>query len=185
MSSGPNPGKAVGTALTEVPMGAMIFGIAEGIVKAQEALDMAMLRSALMMTGEVEDANGNKTKTLLKFDGEEVSLMELGFTPTFYQFADTTIEVKISLSMTEEEDSSKTNFDLRARVDGKVSPGFFSLNASVTASVSSVSATFSSKYNYSAEGSSSVRTRLVTVPAPPLLEQRLRRSLDKKVANRT
>ena len=34
------------------------------------------------------------------FAGEELSLMELGFTPTFYQLVDTILEIKVSISMT-------------------------------------------------------------------------------------
>ncbi len=184
MSRSPDVGAAVAKTLVEAPLGDMLLSIATGITEAQHALDMAMLRSACLMTGEYEEADGTVTDARVKLDGEEVSLLELGFTPTFYQFTDTTIEVKISLSMSTSTESSRETFDLNAKVDAKASVGFLSLNASVTANVSSVSASFSSKYGYNAEGSSTVRTRLVPVPPPALLEQRLRRSLDKKVAAR-
>lgn len=182
--SSPDVGAAVGKALAEAPLGDMLLGIARGIAEAQEALDMAMLRSAILMTGEYEAPDGTKQKALVKLDGEALSLLELGFTPTFYQFTETTIEVKISLSMSTSTDSSRSTYDMNARAEAKAGIGFLSASASLTANVSSVSASFSSKYAYDAEGSSLVRTRLVPVPPPALLEQRLRRSLDKKVAER-
>jgi len=40
-----------------------------------------------------------------------------------------------------------------------------------------VDATYSSKYSYSAEGASLLRTKLVPVPPPPVLEERIRRLL--------
>ena len=185
MSSSPDVGAAIGKALTEAPIGAMILSIAKGIADAQQALDMASVRAAMAMTGEVEDADGKKTNTMIKFDGEEVSLLELGFTPAFYQFTETSIEVKIALSMSTADESQKATFESTAKADAKAGwGGGLSLAANVTASVSAVGATYTSKYSYSAEGSSSVRTRIVPVPPPALLEQRLRRSLDKKFAKR-
>ena len=41
--------------------------------------------------------------------------------------------------------------------------------------VSTVSAAFASKYQYSAEGSSLLRTKLVPVPPPAILQERMRR----------
>ena len=97
-------------------------------------------------------------------------MLELGFTPTFYQFVDTLIEVKVSISMSQEDTSKQSSVQAQASVSGKV--GFFS--GSAKAKVSSVSASYASKYQYSAEGSSILRTKLVTVPAPAILEERLR-----------
>lgn len=186
MSSSPDVGAKIGKSLTDAPIGAMILGIAQGIADAQQALDMAMLRTAILMTGELVDADGNKTTSLIKFDGQEVSLLELGFTPTFYQFTETSIEVKIALSMSTADASQKATFESTAKADAEGGMrGLFSVGATVTANVSAVGAMYSSKYSYSAEGSSAVRTKVVPVPPPALLEQRLRRSLDKKFAERT
>jgi hypothetical protein len=41
--------------------------------------------------------------------------------------------------------------------------------------VTAVSAAFASKYQYSAEGSSLLRTKLVPVPPPAILQERMRR----------
>ena len=48
------------------------------------------------------------------------------------------------------------------------------------ASVSSVSASYASKYSYSAEGSSLIRTKLVPVPSPAILEERIRNLVEKR-----
>ena len=50
----------------------------------------------------------------------------------------------------------------------------------IRASVSStpVDATYSSKYSYSAEGSSLLRTKLTPIPPPAILEERIRQQLE-------
>ena len=80
------------------------------------------------------------------------------------------IELKLSLSMSRETNVSRSSTTVNASVKGSV--GFFSATASMR--VSSVSASYSSKYQYSAEGSSLMRTKLVPVPAPAVLEERIR-----------
>lgn len=172
----------VGRALLDVPMRALITNLGLAIADAQMALDMKMLRVAQMMAGEYEDASGEKRSSLVRFDGEDLSMLELGFTPTMYQFTDTTLELKISVSITSSEESSRSTFDLESDLDVEAGIGFFSASASASLSVSTVSAEFSSKYQYSAEGSSVLRTRLVPLPPPPVLEQRIRRIVDRKAA---
>jgi hypothetical protein len=103
-------------------------------------------------------------------DGNSYSLLELGFTPTFYQFVDTMIELKMSISMSRETNVSRSSTTVNASVKGSV--GFFSATAKMR--VSTVSASYSAKYQYSAEGSSLMRTKLVPVPAPAILEERIR-----------
>src|SRR5688572_25348579 len=92
-----NVAGSVGKALLDVPIGDMIVSLGQSIASAQLALDMNSLRTAQFMTGEFQDADGTTHKSLIKFDGEELSLLELGFTPTFYQFVETSIEIKISI----------------------------------------------------------------------------------------
>lgn len=174
----------VGKALRDVPIGTLIANLGLAIADAQQALDMKMLRVAQMMAGEYEDASGKKQSSLVRFDGEDLSLLELGFTPTMYQFVDTTIEVKVSISITSADESSRSTFDLDSKLDAQAGLRFLSVNASARLQVSTVSAEFSSKYQYSAEGSSLVRTRLVPLPPPPLLEQRVRRIIDRRAAAR-
>ncbi|MCP5142829.1 MAG: hypothetical protein H6926_01030 [Chromatiales bacterium] len=122
--------------------------------------------------GHEYDAEGNKKPTL-------VSMMELGFTPTFYQFIDTIIEVKIAITITQTTEDTKTTSGEEQKVVGyktKTKRGWFSSKKVTTPVVQTqqVDATYSSKYSYSAEGSSLLRTKLVPVPPPAMLEERIR-----------
>jgi len=121
-----------------------------------------------------------------------LSMMELGFTPTFYQFIDTIIEVKIAIKMTRTVESSRTISDAsrdrssssnRSKRGGGIFGLFGGKRSSSYAGKSSVQttqvdATYSSKYSYSAEGASLLRTKLVPVPPPAILEERIRGFVD-------
>ncbi|HMW73168.1 MAG TPA: hypothetical protein PKD17_15175 [Cellvibrionaceae bacterium] len=119
-----------------------------------------------------------------------VSMMELGFTPVFYQFIDTIIEVKIAIKITRTSESSRTskttNTDKTNTFRHKNSfwgnNGSASVNAQV--STSQVDATYASKYSYSAEGASLLRTKLSPVPPPPMLEERIRNLMDSETKRR-
>ena len=165
----------IGQELLDVPFPEMIKSMGLAIAQAQFELDNTSLRLARMMAGEEydvpdpTDADPNRTKkiqALVTFDGKSLSLMELGFTPTFYQFVDTIIEVKVSIRIATETSFSRTTF--HASFDS-----YFAIFAA-GASVSSVSASFATKYNYSAEGSSLLRTKIQPIPPPAILEQRIR-----------
>jgi len=145
--------------LTTVRIDKLIMSIGSGIARAQFDLDMTSLRIAELMSGTKE---GSK----VQFGGKQYSLLQLGFTPTFYQFVETLIEVKVSISTTKTDSSSRTtsSSEKETNWDG----------GSVTTNASSVSANYASKYQYSAEGSSLVRTKLVPVPAPAILHERIR-----------
>jgi len=75
-------------------------------------------------------------------------------TPTFYQFSESVIEVKIAITM-----ARSTEFKVEA--GGKLGWGPFS---------ASVDASYSRKYDYKAEGSSLLRTTLVPLPPPKQLK---------------
>lgn len=174
---------SVGTDLLNAPFPEMVKTLGVGIAEAQYELDLVSMKIARMMAGyepdeETEDGSAptpsteppERTMLVPLGDGKEYSLLELGFTPNFYQFVDTMIELKLSISMTRESNYSRSSKTVSGKVKGSV--GFFSASASMK--VSTVSASFSSKYQYSAEGSSLMRTKLVPVPAPALLEERIR-----------
>ncbi|WP_203567267.1 hypothetical protein [Aestuariimicrobium ganziense] len=113
------------------------------------------------------------------------SMMELGFAPTFYQFVDTIIEVKIAIKITRE--SSYTHTTKRTFNDTtQKSKGWwlFSTNTGATVSTSQVDATYSSKYSYSAEGASILPTKLVPVPVPAALEQRIQSFMESEEQRR-
>ncbi len=171
---------SVGTELLNAPFPEMIKTLGVGIAEAQYELDLVSLKIARLMAGYEPDdedegsslSNSTPERNMLVplGDGKQYSLLELGFVPNFYQFVDTLIELKISISMSRETNRKRSSKTTSAKVNGKV--GFFSASASMK--VSTVSASYASKYQYSAEGSSLMRTKLVPVPAPAILEERIR-----------
>jgi hypothetical protein len=168
----------IGQQLLDVPIGDMVRSLGLAIAEAQFELDRVSLRMAQMMSGteyqvEEDDPERPGRKRLVtregvrvQFGGESLSMLELGFTPSFYQFVDTVIEVKISISIGSESRAETSTFS------GSVSSFFvgFGMGASAT----SVSASYAQKYSYSAEGSSLIRTKLAPVPPPAVLEQRIK-----------
>jgi len=131
-----------------------------------------------------------------------VSMLELGFSPTFYQFVDTIIEVKIDIRMTKESErttsrthedkfeattkntrNSSSNVSVSARGGFILNKVGFSAGSSSSSSresstarvsTNTVNSTYKQKYSYSEEGSSLLRTKLVPIPPPTILEERIR-----------
>lgn len=112
-----------------------------------------------------------------------VSMMELGFAPTFYQFVDTIIEVKISISYTQEESRTNSLKISNTNKSRSFAAGFgfrrgIDARRGKTVTTAQVNSTFASKYSYTAEGSSLLRTKLVPIPPPAILEERIRKTLE-------
>jgi hypothetical protein len=120
---------------------------------------------------------------------QRMSMMELGFTPTFYQFVDTIIEVKIAIKYTSESSSAvsishSTTSSSSAGVGGGIAKFFGSPNKKKrSVSTSQVNASYSQKFSYSAEGSSLLRTKLVPIPPPAVLEDRIRKMMEAEFDN--
>jgi len=91
-------------------------------------------------------------------DSFPLTLLQAGVNPTFYSFTNSSIEVKMSISSTQE--SSNT---LDVGVSVTASADFLFASGSVT---SHVNFTASNKYSYSVTGSSSMSTTLAPVPPP-------------------
>ena len=150
----------------------------------------------LDMITSIEEARGDTIPAdeLIRVP-TRVSMLELGFTPNFYQFVDTIIEVKIAIKITREREFSRTrsngstnkanqNSRKGGGILGAIFGGKKSNNSSSQVSTSQVDATYSSKYSYSAEGSSLLRTKLSPVPPPPILEERIRNVMELEQARR-
>lgn len=187
---------AIGQDLLNVPMGEMIRQMALAIAEAQIELDESSMYVAEMMSGQVvvrddndepveDDTSGDVTTidTRVFFGREkddagklvpvQVSMLELGFVPTFYQFIDTIIEVKISITISREREKEVTKKGSKITIS-KGRRGY-----RITSTP--VNATYSSKYSYSAEGSSLLRTKMAPVPPPSILEERIRQMLEDNV----
>lgn len=110
---------------------------------------------------------------------QRLSMLELGFSPTFYQFVDTMIRVSISITFSREGSSS---IDIDRNTESKSNSASFSwrkgLKTNKTVTTTQVNANFSQKYSYSAEGSSILQTKLVPIPPPAVLEERIQQQME-------
>ncbi|MDY0266973.1 MAG: hypothetical protein RBQ94_04935 [Methanimicrococcus sp.] len=146
----------VGQELLNVPFPEMVLSLANAIAEGQFNLDQTSCKIAAMM-GDAEKypielpdlADGNKTI--------KTSMIGAGFQPTFYQFTDTIIEVKMAITMTKTTEASVS-------VNAKAK--FLCFSASVNAS-------YSSKYTYSVEGSSLLRTKITPLPPNAFMQNLL------------
>lgn len=115
---------------------------------------------------------------------QRLSMLELGFSPTFYQFVDTMIRVSISIKFTREGSSS---FSYDRKTESKNNSGGASVNIfkarakynnNRTVTTTQVNAGFSQKFSYSAEGSSILQTKLVPIPPPAILDERIQQQME-------
>lgn len=119
-----------------------------------------------------------------------MSMLELGFSPVFYQFVDTIIEVKIAIKITRTRSYSRTRSDKnvnRSNAHRRKKNFWGSKRTSSNRSqvtTSQVDATYASKYSYTAEGASLLRTKLSPVPPPAMLEERIRGLMEGEDARR-
>jgi len=161
----------VGQRLLDVPFPEMVYNLALAIAGSQANLDRESIE-ILRIMGDKENYPVQIPSIKLDSSGElteedatiETSMIGAGFQPTFYQFAETIIEVKMAISMTREYSEEG---DIK-RKSTHVAWGRRGLSIRST----SVDATYASKYNFTQEGSSTIRTRLVPVP-PNMFMQRL------------
>lgn len=153
-----------------------------GTLDVQETLNLTEF-----VTNAITELHGGKTFAQLTAEERRSrirvpvrhSMLELGFAPTFYQFVDTIIEVKIAIKITRTSEygyGSSTTSGTQSSRSGR--SGFLGLFGDRTAqsavTTTQVDASYSSKYSYSAEGASILRTKIAPVPTPPVLEDRIR-----------
>lgn len=145
----------VGQELLNVPFPEMVVNLAKAIAEGQFELDRISCEITKLMGDD--DKYPVFLPKLSEGDKgtEKFSMIAAGFQPTFYQFTDTIIEVKMAITMTKSTEKS-------ASVSAKAK--FFCFSASVNAS-------YSSKYSYSVEGSSLLRTKITPVPPNTFIQQ--------------
>lgn len=168
---------------------------AEGYLSVDDALSGGNVASAIDRIKEAQEAKGGQ----ISDDTEirvptRVSMLELGFVPTFYQFVDTIIEVKIAIKIsrtvevgrkTTDRDTDTSNSSRKKHPFlGGAFGGRSSQSSRTTVSTSQVDASYSAKYSYSAEGSSLLRTKLSPLPPPPVLEDRIRAIMEGEAIRR-
>lgn len=143
-----------------VSFGDLVRMLAEGIADAQTSLDRtsadlveefaATTVRIVPQVTETIDAEG--TVTYEHGEPQEISLLSLGLTPTFYQFSQATVEVVMDIKVVEQE---------QVREDGKRSYGLFAGTADVRTE---------RKLNRDVTVHSKVTATLVPVPMPLRLE---------------
>lgn len=144
--------------LINAPLPDLVQQLARAIAEAQAALD----RSSLDMAKALADpANG------VDINGVKHSLLSLGFTPSFYAFTETTLDIKLAFSLKRSNELS-----LALHVDASLD--IEALTGLPIVMAASVDASYTQKYSFEASGSSSVKTRLVSLPAPAQLTELLR-----------
>ena len=192
-----NGANTVSNVVTSVPIGEMVRSMALAIADAQFELDKASLIMAEFMSGQrplrdpdsgafLLDEAGRPVigNSLVQFgytrdhNGDAVpnwlSMMELGFVPAFYQFVDTVIEVKLALRINQvTAPIDPATGDVMA-----VPAGGWASDATrrtgVTVTSTPVDAGYAAAYNFNLELASVFKTKLVPVPPPAVLEERLR-----------
>jgi hypothetical protein len=156
---------SVGQELLDVPLPDMVLKLALGIAEAQKALDENSVETAqaladiklpiLVSVTQIINADGSSpapTNTTT-----EMSLIQLGLLPTFYQFAEATIEVTMDIKTT-------TSVETSLKVGVKAKAGFACWSASVSVDVS-----HNRKFGKEVRGTSRLLTRMVPVPPPARL----------------
>jgi hypothetical protein len=153
----------VGQELLNVPFPEMVHKLAIAIADGQFNLDKNSTKIAQFMSKEKialpdiskVDADGNIDLPDDKTNMIDFPLIALGFFPGYYQFQETIIEVKMAITMATSSE---------AKIGVSASAGWGPFSASVNAS-------YSSKYSYDVSGSSLLRTKLVPVPPPAILQE--------------
>jgi len=138
---------AVTTQLLNSPLPALLQTLGEAIAEAQFAMDTRSASVAERLAGTWVAIDESTT----------ASLLALGFMPSFYHLSSATLEARVAFSSTE-----STEVGASASIGGS----FKLLSAQVNAS-------YSNKYGFNAEGSSSIVANFVSVPPPAALRDLL------------
>jgi len=157
---------SVGQELLAVPLPEMVMKLGLGIAEAQRALDENSVETSQLLAEttvplvlavtQVIAADG--TVTFTNADPIDVSLLQIGLMPTFYQFSEATIEVTMDIKTTS---SRETNI----KVSAKAKVGFACFSASVNTEVS-----HNRKFGKEVHGTSRLVTKMVPVPPPTRIE---------------
>lgn len=153
----------VGQELLAVPLPEMVLKLGLGIAEAQRALDENSVQTAQMLAETMiplvmavtQTIAADGTVTFADSPPINVSLLQIGLMPTFYQFAEATIEVTMDIKTTS---SQETNI----KVSAKAKVGFACFSASV-----SVDVAHNRKFGKEVRGTSRLFTKMVPVPPPP------------------
>ena len=174
---------AIGQELLDIPIADMVRNLASAVAEGQFALDKASIETLKFLVANKIDLIPELTEIIQKVtrnvplsdeagaptvaidtvgvtsvpaDPVPTSLLQAGILPTFYQFTEATIEVKLSITMRQTSD---------AEANGR--PGFG--NRRVLAFASPVNFRTRNTFSYDATGSTTLRIVMRPVPPPPRL----------------
>ena len=134
------------------PLPDMVASMGKAIAEAQTEMD----RSAAAFLKELADPENGVT---LPGETKPTSLLKMGFAPSFYHFSETRIEAKIAFS-------TMTGHEATVGLKIGVPIKFVTIG---------IDASYTNKYSFEAEGSSTVSTKIVSVPPPAPLGQLIAR----------
>lgn len=154
---------SVGQELLDVPLPDMVTKLALGIADAQRALDQNSVETAkalaettikvVPLITQTIDAQGNST--IAEAPAIDMSLLQVGLNPTFYQFQEASIEVTMDIKTT-------TSTETSVKVGAQAKVGFAMWSASVRVDVA-----FNRKFSKEVRGTSRLFCKMVPVPPPP------------------
>jgi hypothetical protein len=172
---------AIGQELLDIPIADMVRDLAAAVAEGQLSLDRASIETLKFLASEANaiDLVPQVTEVIaasttnVTVDGQNVSvpgvsvtqqpvtpvkttLLQAGLLPTFYQFTEALIEVKLSISLKETG---------QTQTEGR--PGF--LGRGVMAFGAPVNFRNASTFTHTAEGSSLLRISMKPVPPPARL----------------
>jgi hypothetical protein len=131
----------IGNELAEIPFGELLRSVAQGIADGQRALDLTSIQTLITLSQTLVDIIPEVTEVItpspstvnvsgqppIQVTGARVqasaappvkmSALQAGITPTFYQFTEATIDLKVSMQLRqveETDDQGKKNSFIRA-----------------------------------------------------------------------
>lgn len=160
---------SVGQELLAVPLPEMVMKLGLGIAEAQKALDENSVETAKMLAettvplvmAVTQTIAADGTVSFTNADPVDVSLLQIGLLPTFYQFSEATIDVTMDIKTT-------TSVETNIKVGVKAKAGFGCFSASVSVDVS-----HNRKFGKEVRGTSHLITKMVPVPPPPRIAPEL------------
>lgn len=131
--------ETITSTLTNSPLSSMIENMGLSVATAQAALDTNSINMLKQLASSTVEIGEN-----------QVSLLNLGFVPSFYAFTEASFEAKMDFAMSE-----STAFDVN---------GVVSVDTKMVSTT--VSAGYARKFDQSASASSSIAARMVSLPPP-------------------
>ena len=176
----------IGRDLLDLPFAEMVRNLAVGIAEGQTALDRNSLETLKTLAETEIEVVSEITEVIdsierdVDVDGVPVTvtgaqitqtgvrpgqltMIQAGFLPTFYQFTEADIEVRLSITMREDRQSRSQQQGSSAAADR------FGFGAS-RAYASTVDYRTANSYSYQAQGASLLRAKMRPVPPPSRID---------------